>query len=95
LECSELLIKNIDNLDRYRSQVLKKYAFYETAYNFLTPIFRGEISLLEQASISQAVFSHMMDNQERYGVSLQPQSLSVDPAALIQNAIRLAQMIRL
>jgi flavin-dependent dehydrogenase len=95
LECSELLVKNIDNLDRYRSQVLKRFAFYETAYNFLTPIFRGEISLLEQASISQSVLSHMIDNQERYGVSLQPLGLSVDPAAFIQNAIRLAQMIRL
>ena len=95
LECSELLVKNIGNLNRYRSQVLRKYAFYETAYNFLTPIFRGEISLLEQATLSQAVMAHMMENQARYGVELQPLSLTIEPQSFIQHAIALAGMIRL
>jgi flavin-dependent dehydrogenase len=95
LECSELLVKNIDNLDKYRVRVLRKYAFYETAYNFLKPIFDGEISPLEQTSRLQAVYSHMIDNQERYGVELQPLSLTIDPAKFIQNVMWFAQMIRL
>ena len=70
LECSELLVKNIGDLDQYRRKVLKKYAFYETAYNFLMPVFRGEIGLLDQANMSQAVFLHMLANQDRYGVAL-------------------------
>jgi flavin-dependent dehydrogenase len=94
LECSELLVKNIGDLDRYRRKVLRKYAFYETAYNFLMPVFRGKIGLFEQASMSQAVLSHMLANQDRYGVALlQPTRVTIEPYAFIKQAISFAQMI--
>jgi len=94
LECSELLVKNIGDLDRYRRRVLRKFAFYETAYNFLMPVFRGKVGLLEQASMSQAVLMHMMANQDRYGVALlQPTRVTIEPIAFIRQAISFAQMI--
>ena len=95
LECSELLVKNIDDLDRYRRKVLRKYSFYETAYDFLMPVFRRRMGLLEQAGLSQAVLSHMMENQARYGVELQPTSVTIEPNAFLQQAISFAQMITL
>ena len=72
LECSELLVRHLDDLDEYRRQVLKKFAFYETCYDFLMPVFRGEMSMSEQASLSAAVFSHMWENQARHGVGIDP-----------------------
>ena len=74
--------------------MLRKYAFYETAYNFLMPVFRGKIGLFEQASMSQAVLSHMLANQDRYGVALlQPTRVTIEPYAFIKQAISFAQMI--
>ena len=94
LECSELLVKSIDDLERYRRKVLKKFAFFETAYNFLLPVFKGKIGLFEQASLSQAVLSHVWANQARYGVELQPTRLTIEPYAFIRQAMSIAQMIR-
>jgi flavin-dependent dehydrogenase len=95
LECSELLVKNLHDLEEYRRRVLKKFAFYETAYNFLLPVFRGEIGIIEQATLSQAVLSHMWENQARYGVELQPTRLTIEPQAFIQQALSFARMIRI
>jgi flavin-dependent dehydrogenase len=95
LECSELLVKNIDDLERYRRKVLKKFAFYETAYSFLVPVFMGQIELLEQANLSQAVLSHMLANQARYGIEMQPTRLTIEPYAFIKQAMSFAQMIRM
>jgi len=95
LECSELLVKHLDDLDEYRRRVLKKFAFYETAYNFLMPVFRGEMSMVEQANLSSAVFSHMWENQARHGVGMTPSSISIDPKAFFQQAMSVAKTIRL
>lgn len=93
LECSELLIENLEDLEEYRRVVLKKYAFFETAYRFLLPVFQKRIGLLEQANLSQMVFMHMLENQDRYGVDLQPTSLKIEPFAFLQQALSLANMI--
>ena len=95
LECSELLVRHLDDLDEYRRRVLKKFAFYETCYNFLMPVFRGEMSMAEQANLSMAVFSHMMENQARHGVGMTPTSISIDPQAFFQQALSIARTIRL
>jgi len=94
LECSELLVDNLNDLDAYRRKVLRKYAFYDTAYKFLLPLFRRKIGLLEQVNLTQAVMTHMWENQARYGVNLQPTRIAVDPSAFIEQALSLAQMIR-
>ena len=75
--------------------MLKKFAFYETAYDFLMPVFRGEMSMSEQASLSAAVLAHMWENQARHGVGMTPTSMSIDPKALFQQAMSIAQTIRL
>lgn len=93
LECSELLVKNLDDLDKYRQSVLRKFEFFETAYKFLIPVFQKRIGIVEQANLSQAVFMHMLQNQERYGVDLQPTSLTIEPAAFIQQMLAFANML--
>ena len=94
LECSELLVRHLDDLDLYGRKVLKRFAYYDTVYDFLLPIFKGEINLFEQASLAQAVFSYMWANQARYGVDLQPTRLQIQPEAFIRYVLSLAGMIR-
>jgi flavin-dependent dehydrogenase len=94
LECAELLVKHLDDLEEYRREVLRKFAFFETAYDFLSPIFRGEIGLFEQAGLLQSMLSYLQENQARYGIELQPQRVTIDPYAFIQQAIALASMTR-
>ena len=95
LECAELLVKHIDDLEEYRRRVLRKYSFFETAYNFLTPVFRKEVGIVEQTRLTQLVMQHMWENQARYGVDLQPTRIAIEPNAFIQQAIAFAQMIRI
>ena len=94
LECSDLLVENIDDLEGYRRNVLRKFAFYETAYKFLLPVFRGQIGLLEQATLSQAVFSHLLASKSRYGIELLPTSLVIEPYGFMMQAVAFAQMIK-
>ena len=75
--------------------MLRKYSFFETAYNFLTPVFRKEVGIIEQTRLTQLVMQHMWENQARYGVDLQPTRIAIEPNAFIQQAIAFAQMIRI
>jgi flavin-dependent dehydrogenase len=95
LECAELLVKHVDDLETYRRKVIRKFAFYETAYNFLMPVFRKRIGIFEQAGLTQAVTAHMLENQARYGIDMQPTRLAIEPNAFIRQALSFAQMIRL
>ncbi len=95
LECSELLLKNLENLSDYRREVLRHFAFFETAYHFLDPFFRGEVELVNQARLSLEVLTHMWENQFRYGFKLQISDIRVEPLALLQQAISLASMVKL
>jgi len=67
LQCSDLLLSHLDDLDGYCSEVLRQFSFYGTAYNFLEPLLRGEINLLDHPSLSLAVLMHMRANETRYG----------------------------
>lgn len=95
LECAELLEKHIDDLDEYRRRVIKHFEFYETAYKFLEPILRGEVSLLEHAELSLAVLSHLWTNQSRYGFKMQINRLGIEPISFIQQAMTMVRMIRI
>jgi flavin-dependent dehydrogenase len=94
LECADLLVRHLDDLRTYRRKVLRKFSFYETAYNFLMPIFRREIGILEQATLTQVVMTHMLENQARYGIDMQPVRLAIEPNAFIRQALTIAGMIR-
>jgi len=94
LECSELLVENVRDLGGYRRKVLKKFAFYETAYDFFLPVFQGRIGLVEQASLSQSILSHVLADQSRYGVELQPTRMTIEPFELIKQALSFAKMLR-
>jgi len=59
------------------------------------PVFRGEMSMTEQANLSAAVFSHMLENQARHGVGMTPTSISIDPKAFFQQAMSIARKITL
>lgn len=93
LECSELLVRHLDDLEEYRRSVLKQFEFFETAYDFLGPIFRGEISIRTQARLLQPVLSYLRENQDRYGIDFQPRHVTIEPYEFIQQAIAFASMI--
>ncbi len=93
LQCAELLTTNLHDLDQYRREVLDHFAFYETAYNFLAPLLRGEVSLFEQAGLSLAVLLHMWANESRYGIKLQLSGMKVEPFSLMQQVMTIARMI--
>jgi flavin-dependent dehydrogenase len=94
LECAELLVNNIHDLAEYRRKVLKQFAFFETSYNFLKPIFEGRMSLSQEAGLLQSMLSHLVANQARYGIELRPTRISIEPFAFFQQAMSFASMIR-
>ena len=93
LECAELLVKHLDDLEEYRRQVLKRFAFFETVYEFLNPLFHGEVNVLEQARLLQPVMAYLRANQARYGIDLQPSKLTIEPYDFLQQAISFMSMI--
>jgi hypothetical protein len=74
--------------------VLAQFTFFETCYNFLKPLFDGEMSISQQAGLMQAMMSHMWANQARYGIELRPTRISIEPFAFVQQAMAFAGMIR-
>lgn len=95
LQCSELLLNHLDDLDKYCSEVLRQFSFYGTAYNFLEPLLRGEIGLLDQTGLLIAVLMHMLANETRYGFKMGLTGLSIEPLSFIKQMINLTSMLRI
>ncbi len=95
LQCSDLLLSHLDDLDRYCSEVLSQFSFYGTAYNFLEPLLRGEINLLDHPGLSLAVLMHMRANETRYGFRMGLSGLSIEPLSFINQMMRTASKVRI
>ncbi len=68
MECVNLLVEHLDDLEAYSEAVLKKYDLYAKVYRFIKAKMDGNFSMLSQFPDLAAIYWHMRSNERRYGL---------------------------
>jgi len=82
LECADLFIENMHDFQKYRRAVLNHFRIYDDAGKLLNSMFSNKFSFPEDFTRLMRVANHIYQNQKRYGVSLNPSVIKLNPASL-------------
>ena len=82
LECAELFIENMHDFQKYRRAVLNHFRIFDDAGKLLNSMFSNKFSFPEDVTRLMRVADHIYKNQKRYGVSLNPSVIKLNPASL-------------
>ncbi|MFQ5998223.1 MAG: NAD(P)/FAD-dependent oxidoreductase [Candidatus Bathyarchaeia archaeon] len=70
LQCAELLVENLDDLEAYRQKVLEKFAIYEKIFKVIMAAIEDRFSMIRQLPGLLGIFFHMKQNEDRYGLQV-------------------------
>ncbi|MEM1995404.1 MAG: NAD(P)/FAD-dependent oxidoreductase [Nitrososphaerales archaeon] len=70
LQCAELLIDNLGNLDAYEKAVLRKFSIYSKVFSFIYSKLNNTFNLTSQLRNILSIFLHMKFNEARYGLQI-------------------------
>ncbi len=70
MECSDIFIRNMNDLESYRKQVLEKFSIYDKIYTLIMTAIRGEFRITSQIFNLLSVFWHMKTHEKRYGLQV-------------------------
>jgi flavin-dependent dehydrogenase len=82
LECADLFIENMYDFQKYRRAVLNHFRIFDDAGKLLNSMFSNKFSFPEDFTRLMKVANHIYQNQKRYGVSLNPSVIKLNPASL-------------
>jgi flavin-dependent dehydrogenase len=68
MQCAEILIKNLDNLDAYQEEVLASTEIYTKGYRFVRSKIDGEFSVLKSFPSLLQVYRYLAGNEKRFGM---------------------------
>jgi len=68
MQCVETFVENIDDMERYSEEVLKRYDIYAKVYRFVRAKIDGNFSLIRNFPELFSIYMHMRSNTERYGL---------------------------
>ncbi|GIU71441.1 MAG: dehydrogenase [Candidatus Nitrosocaldaceae archaeon] len=68
--CADLLINNIDNLERYRYLVHEKFRIYYDVFRFVKSKITNEFSLIKYLPILLKIYLYMKKNEDRFGMEI-------------------------
>jgi len=71
LECAELLVENIEDLERYRRLVFKKFKVYERVFRFIKSKLTGTFNLKSQLPNLLLIYRYMKRREDRYGMYIE------------------------
>ena len=81
LECAELFIDNMYDFQKYRRAVLNHFRIFDDAGKLLNSMFSNKFSFPEDFTRLMRIADHLNRNQKRYGVSLNPSLININPVA--------------
>ncbi len=68
MQCVDILVENLHDLERYSEEVLKHYDIYAKVFRFVKAKIDGNFSLVRNFPELFSIFMHMRSNTERYGL---------------------------
>ena len=70
MQCADLFVRNISDLDAYERAVEKHYRVYGRVFNFVRSKIRRDFSLVRSLPDFLAIFRYMRANQDRFGMDV-------------------------
>ena len=68
MQCVNLFVEHMDDLEAYSEAVLKHYDVYAKVYRFIKAKMDGNFSMLSQFPDLWSIYWHMKTNDRRYGL---------------------------
>jgi flavin-dependent dehydrogenase len=68
MECVETFVQNLDDLEKYSEEILRKYDIYAKVFRFVKSKIDGNFSLVRNFPELFSIYLHMRSNTERYGL---------------------------
>ena len=68
MQCVNLFVDNLGDMEGYRKAVLDHYAIYAKVYDFIKAKVEGRFSLMKMWPTLLSVFLYMRGNTRRYGL---------------------------
>lgn len=70
LQCANLLCENLDNLKKYREEVLKKFEYFNYVYDLIKLKFDGKFSMVRHLPLMLKTYNAMKKMQDRFGLEV-------------------------
>jgi len=70
LQCADLLCSNLEDLQEYRKQVLKKFEYFNYIYDIIKLKFAGKFSMVRHLPLLLKTYSEMKKMEERFGLEV-------------------------
>ncbi|MEM0442825.1 MAG: NAD(P)/FAD-dependent oxidoreductase [Candidatus Caldarchaeum sp.] len=77
LECAELFVENIDDLDSYVQKVLERFKPFADVYRMVKLRQRGELSLLKHMPLLMRCYRYMKEREDRFGMTIRYSDLQL------------------
>lgn len=90
LQCADLFLQNIEDWKKYRKQVLQHFAVFDEAGELLVNMLKGNISIPADLIRLMNVGNHLVQNQERYGISVNPSMFKIDLASILKSGMNIS-----
>ena len=73
--CADIFVKNMNNLPKYREEVLKYFSIYGKVLNFVRAKMRGDLSIIRSLADLISIFRYMKKNETRFGMEVHMRDL--------------------
>lgn len=70
LQCADILIDNLYDLNSYEKAVLKKFSIYDSVFSFIHSKLTNTFNIASQFKNILSIFLHMRFNEARYGLEI-------------------------
>lgn len=68
--CADILVRNLNDKEKYRKEVLKKFKIYSTVFNFIRSKIDHRFNLLKSPYRLLRIYNHMKREENRYGMEI-------------------------
>jgi len=82
LQCADIYLDNMYDMQNYRRAVLNNFQIFDDAGELLNSMLSGKVSIPDDAIRFMKVAKELYFNHRRYGVSLNPSMLRLDPTII-------------
>lgn len=73
--CADIFVRNINNLPKYRKEVLEYFAIYGKVLNFIRAKMNGNFSAIRSIMDLISIFRYMKKNEQRFGMEIHMRDL--------------------
>lgn len=70
LQCAEILVENLDDLQKYRDEVLRKFEYFNYVYDLIQLKFAGKFSMVKHLPLMLKTYSAMKKMEDRFGLEV-------------------------